>query len=178
MNEESGPVPSEPDEKRLVSDFVERWRAAWNSREPDRILSLCTADVAWDDPVFAQPLQGREEVRTYLGSLFAAFPDLELVLAEPFESVAGDRLAVFWDREGTMLGRMAPIGFHPTRQRVAFDGLDLLDFRNGLVSAVRSRPDARVIQQIGLLPFAGSRAERLAVAVQRLQARRIGRRST
>ena len=177
MNDERDSAPSEPRQREFAVDFVERWRAAWNSREPDRILSLCTDDVEWDDPVFTPPLHGREPVRDYLRSMFTAFPDLELVLAEPFESSAGDRLAVYWDREGTMLERLAPRGLDPTGQRVAFDGVDVLDLHNGLVRAVRSRPDARVVEEIGMLPFADSRAARLAVMVQRLQARRLRRRS-
>ncbi len=156
-------------------DFAARWLAAWNSRDPNQILSLCTDDVVWDDPLHPSPLRGHDQVGDYLRSTFTAFPDLELVLAEPFAPTDGDRLAIYWDREGTMLGALAPPGFSPTGRRVAFDGIDLLELRDGMVCGVRSRPDARLIQQIGVLPFAESRAQGLAVLVQRLQAWRMRR---
>lgn len=163
--------------ERFARDLCERWVAAWGSREPDRILALCTEDVVWDDPVFPRSVRGRDEARDYLESLFGAFPDLEFALpVEPFAPFDGERLALYWDREGTMLGPLAPPGYEPTGRRVAFDGVDLLDLRGELVSHVRSRPDARLIQQVGGLPFAGSGAERLAVLAQRLQARRMRRR--
>ena len=163
--------------ERFARDFCARWVAAWASRQPDRILALCTEDVVWDDPVFPRPVRGRDEARAYLEALFRAFPDLEFALpVEPFAPFGGERLALHWDREGTMLGPLAPPGSEPTGRRVAFDGVDVLDLRDGLVSQVRSRPDARLIQQIGGLPFAGSAAERLAVLAQRLQARRMRRR--
>jgi hypothetical protein len=60
---------------------------------------------------------------------------------------------------------------------VQSDGVDLLELRDGLVCNYAGFFDARgMAQQIGVLPPPGSRAERLAVVLQRLGAR-LGRRS-
>ena len=177
MDEDPASGRSEQARERFARDLAAQWAAAWGSREPDRILALCTEDVVWDDPVFPRSVRGRDPARDYLESLFRAFPDLEFALpVEPFAPLDGERLVLHWDREGTMLGPLAPPGYEATGRRVAFDGVDVLDLREGLVSYVRSRPDARLMQQIGALPFAGSAAERLGVLAQRLQARRMRRR--
>ena len=74
-----------------------------------------------------------------------------------------------------MLGPADP-GFAPTGRPVEADGVDLLELRDGLVCNYVGFFDARgMAQQIGVLPASGSRAERLAVMLQRLGAR-IGRR--
>ncbi len=162
---------------QVARDFARDWTEAWNSRDPGRILSLCTEQVVWDDPLRSEALKGREPVRGYLHSIFRAFPDLEFALpVEPFPSLQDGKLALYWDREGTMLGPLTPPGYEPTGQRVRFDGLDLLHLEGALVSHFRSRPDARLAQQIGAAPFAGSRGERVAVLAQGLQARRMRRR--
>jgi steroid delta-isomerase-like uncharacterized protein len=173
--ERSGNVPLSLD---FARDFADRWQIAWNTRRPDEVTALCTDDVLWDDPLTERPEQGKAAVTAYLESTWRTFPDLNFTWPEgPYCSFESTKLACHWRVTGTMLGPADP-GFVPTGRPVQADGVDLLELRDGLVCNYVGFFDARgMAQQIGLLPPAGSRAEKMAVRLQRLGAR-IGRRST
>jgi steroid delta-isomerase-like uncharacterized protein len=161
----------------FVRDFAERWQKAWNSHVPEQVTSLCVEDVTWDDPLTERPERGRAAVAEYLREVWRAFPDLEFSWPEsPYASVDRERLALHWHASATMLGPIDPPGFAPTGRRAEFDGVDLLELRDGLVCDYTGFFDVRgVAQQVGAIPASGSAAERVAVALQRLSAR-IGRR--
>ena len=58
------------------------------------------------------------------------------------------------------------------RELAAAEGIDVFGLRDGLAESYEGFFDARAMaQQPGLLPAAGSAAERLAVAAQRITAR-------
>jgi steroid delta-isomerase-like uncharacterized protein len=158
-------------------EFAGRWRAAWNSRRPDEVLSLCADGVSWDDPLTAGPQRGPAAVRGYLEGLWTASPDLELEWAEaPLCSLDAARLACRWHMTGTMSGPLDPPGFAPTGRRLDAEGVDVFQLGDGLVQGYKGFFDARAMaQQLGLLPGTGSAGERVAVAAQRLAAG-VGRR--
>jgi steroid delta-isomerase-like uncharacterized protein len=162
--------------EEFARDFADRWQVAWNTRRPEAVTDLCTDDVVWDDPVTEQPERGKAAVSAYLESVWRTFPDLEFTWPEgPYCSFDGTKLACHWSVTGTMLGPVDP-GFAPTGRPVKADGVDLLELRDGLVCNYAGFFDGRgMAQQIGVLPPAGSRAERLAVRLQRLGVR-LGRR--
>jgi steroid delta-isomerase-like uncharacterized protein len=169
-----GQVPLTGDYAR---DFAERWQAAWNSRRPEEVAALCTDDVAWADPLTDGAERGRAAVTAYLESLWRTFPDLRFSWPEaPYCSYEKTKLACHWHVTGTMQGPTVPEGFAPTGRRIEADGTDLLELRDGLVCDYVGFFDARgLAQQVGILPARGSRAERIAVRLQRLTSR-AGRR--
>ena len=156
-------------DEAFARDFAERWQVAWNSRRAEEVTALCTDDVLWDDPLTEGPERGKAAVAAYLEEVWRTFPDLQFTWPEaPFSSFDGTKLACHWRVTGTMLGPAAP-GFAPTGRTVQADGVDLLELRDGLVCDYVGFFDARgMAQQIGVLPPSGSRAERLAVLLQRL----------
>ena len=156
----------------FARDFADRWQKAWNTRQPERVVALCTEDVLWDDPITERPERGREAVAEYLRTVWRAFPDLEFTWPEgPFASFQGIKLALHWKLTGTMLGPMDPPGFAPTGRRISLEGVDLLEIREGLCCAYQGFFDRQAIaQQVGIAPSTGSQAERVAVGAQRLLA--------
>jgi hypothetical protein len=81
-----------------------------------------------------------------------------------------------WRFTGTMTGPLIPPGFAPTGRRVQFHGDDHWDFRGDLVCRCEAVYDLNAIGvQLGAAPAPGSRGERLAVLLQRMQARRLRR---
>ena len=164
-------------DESFARDFADRWQVAWNSRRAEEVTALCTDDVVWDDPMTERPEVGKPAVSAYLESVWRTFPDLEFTWPEgPYCSFDGPKLACHWRLTGTMLGPIDP-GFAPTGRRVEADGVDLLELRDGLVCGYVGFFDARgMAQQVGVLPAPGSRAERLAVMLQRL-GERLGRRT-
>jgi predicted ester cyclase len=86
--------------------------------------------------------------------------------------VNGDQVAWAWTMEGTFRGPLDPPGFAPTGRRMKVGGIDLWHMRDGRIADYRAFYDMNdVARQLGLLPVPGSRAERMTVALQRLQAR-------
>ena len=165
--------------EEFVRDFVARWQDAWNSHQPERVVALCTEDVVLSDPALQQPAEGRDAVRRYLEDVWRAFPDLTIATPDPaFVDVDRQRAALPWRIAGTMLGRAEPSGFAPTGARVEVQGVDLYEFRGSMLARIRTHYDLMDWgRQLGLVPAHGSRAERLAVRLQRLGARRQRRKN-
>jgi steroid delta-isomerase-like uncharacterized protein len=157
----------------FVRSFIERWAIAWNRHDADALASLCADDVVWDDPALPQPEQGRAAVREYLRGVWSMFPDLAFALPEPpLIALDGPRAGQAWVMTGTMLGSDPWAGFAPTGKRVELEGIDLYEFRDGLLAHYRGRYDmAECARQLGLAPARGSRPERIAAFLQRTAVR-------
>jgi steroid delta-isomerase-like uncharacterized protein len=162
----------------FVRNFIARWQDAWNSHEPERVVALCTEDIVLSDPALSEPARGRDAVRRYLEDTWRAFPDLTITTPEPgLVDVEGRRVALPWRITGTMLGP-DPSGFAPTGARAEVAGVDLYDFREGLLARIRTTYDIMGWgRQLGLVPPRGSRAERVAIHLQRLGAGRQRRKN-
>jgi steroid delta-isomerase-like uncharacterized protein len=153
-----------------VEDFAKRWESAWNSHEPARLLELMTDDVVYDDSAWPTTMRGHGDVRTFLDSVWRAFPDLRFELSEGPYVVAGEpKAAFYWKGSGTHTGPLDPPGFAPTGNRIEFEGADFHEYREGRVSRLRIVFDMLDLgRQIGTMPKAGSSVEKAGAAVQRL----------
>jgi len=152
----------------FIRSFVERWVAAWNAHDADGLLSLCTEDIVWEDPAAPTPSHGHDEVRDFLATVWTIFPDLTFTLPEPpLVAVEGPRAAQVWRLNGTFLGP-DPTGFAPTGKHVDQPGIDLYEFRDGLLCRYNALYDvSESLRQMGLAPARGSRAERSMAFLQR-----------
>jgi hypothetical protein len=80
---------------------------------------------------------------------------------------------------GTMLGRLDGPGFAPTGARIDVQGVDDWTFRDDLMCRCTSYYDSLgLARQLGILPPAGSGAERALARLQGIQARWQRRRAT
>ena len=71
-----------------------------------------------------------------------------------------------------MCGAIDPPGFAPTGRNVRVEGIDQWTMRDGRIARYRAFYDMNdLARQLGIVPAAGSGAERGMVALQRLQAR-------
>ena len=113
------------------------------------------------------------EVQEFMRTSFRAFPDLRFSEPEaPHLSVEGDQIAWAWRMQGTMNGHIDPPGFAPTGASFEVEGVDLWTMREGRIAYYRAFYDMNgLARQLGILPPAGSGAERATVVLQRLQAR-------
>jgi hypothetical protein len=163
----------------FVSSFVDRWAAAWETLDPDRILELCTDDIRWYDSVLPEPIEGREAVREFLVSTLSGFPDAKFIpLGAPYLSLDGEAAALHWRVEATMLGPVDPPGLAPTGGRIEDQGVDLYRFRGHLLADYTTIYDVSAwMRTMGLLPEPGGRMERVGVFFQRLGAARARRRN-
>jgi len=162
-----------------VRGWVQRFVDAWHWHDPERLASLCTDDVLWEDP-FIHPggvAHGKDELRTWLASIFRAMPDLRFdVEGEPLVSLDGTTIAAVWRGTGTVTGPLDPPGFAPTGQQAELRGVDVHTFRDGILAHVVTITDLNAAgRQLGAVPPAGSRREKAVVVLQRLNARRMRR---
>jgi steroid delta-isomerase-like uncharacterized protein len=154
-----------------AEEFVERWAAAWNSHDPERLFDLMTDDIVYDDSAWPETMRGKPAVREFLDYTWRAFPDME------FEGVGGalvasdgPRAAFWWRGTATHSGPIDPPGIPATGRRVEFEGADFHDYRDGKLARLRIVFDmASVMRQLGALPDTGAREERLVVALANLR---------
>jgi glyoxylase-like metal-dependent hydrolase (beta-lactamase superfamily II)/predicted ester cyclase len=99
-----------------------------------------------------------EGVRGYIASLLDALPDLKVEILS--STTQDDRCALQWRYTGTFAGPGQLSGAAPTGDLIAFEGVDLITVRDGLIQGNDAYPDAiTVARQIGMMPALGSVAE-------------------
>jgi glyoxylase-like metal-dependent hydrolase (beta-lactamase superfamily II)/predicted ester cyclase len=100
-----------------------------------------------------------EGVRTFIGDLLGAMPDLRFELADT--TAAGERCAVQWRLHGTFVGPGTFNGLQPTGHPLTLEGCDVLTVRDGLIQCNDAFADTLAVpRQLGMLPPQGSAAER------------------
>ncbi len=151
--------------KRHV-DLVNEFLGAWNTHEPDHVLSLCTEDTVWTVPSMPV-LVGQSEVRTYLDSLVRAFPDLHFDFTVHTTGQEPKAVAA-WHLTATMEAPLDPPGFAATGRPIDIEGVCLYEFEDGLISRHDIIYDGlELARQLMALP----RSDRMAVLMQRMMVR-------
>lgn len=126
---------------------VRSYFRAWNDRDADAILASLVEDGTYQDPATDGPISG-DELRRYVASLWAAFPDLTFD-ENSIGETGPDRVAAEWTMRGTNSGSF--MGLPPTGKSVVLHGADFFTLRDGKVATVTgyfNRGD--LPQQIGL----------------------------
>jgi steroid delta-isomerase-like uncharacterized protein len=159
--------------REWVEEFVERWLAAFNSRQPERVLELMRDDVVYDDSGWPQTMRGHAQVREFLEFLWRAFPDFSVeAVGGPLVASDDARAAFWWRSRMTNTGPIDPPGIPATGKLVEYEGADFHEYRDGKVARLRVLFDmADVSRQLGLIPGPGSLGERAMVLAQQLRAR-------
>jgi steroid delta-isomerase-like uncharacterized protein len=166
-----------------LREFAARWLEAWNSHDLDTLESMVTEDITWEDPAqFGETVHGRAEFRKFTQDFFRGIPDVRFdPMGTPYIPLEGEGLAVRWRMTGTFTGDLAlwgkrygpnPPAYAPTGRSVDIEGVDLYEFRDGLLSKWTIVYDLfGLSRQLGLVPPADSRMTPIMVRVQRLMAR-------
>jgi steroid delta-isomerase-like uncharacterized protein len=150
-------------------EFVGRWLDAWNSHHAEQVLALLTEDVEIRDDSWPRTMHGLGDVREFLDALWRAIPDMAFELLEGPYVIPGEPRASFhWRGSGTFTGPMDPPGFSPTGRYWEVDGVDFQEYRAARIAKLRVAFDMMTVsRQLGLMPAAGSRGERVMAAAQR-----------
>jgi steroid delta-isomerase-like uncharacterized protein len=122
-----------------VQDLIDRYSAAWESRDPDAIVALHTEDTEFQLHAAQERAIGKAAVREAFAGLFQQFPDLS------FEQKTLHVGADFWTVEWLVTGTAAENG-----ARVEADLVDVITVADGLVRTKDSYVDAIAMQaQLG-----------------------------
>jgi len=134
--------------------LLERSMALWNDG------AMAVADELYADPCVAD---GRalspEDIKRYVASLFAAFPDIRFTIEDAVEE--GDRIALRMTVRGTHRGDLlSPIGpLSPTGRSVSYTGMEWFRVASGKIVEVRTYWDyLSLLRQLGALPAPGPSA--------------------
>jgi steroid delta-isomerase-like uncharacterized protein len=140
--------------REWVEEFVERWLAAWNGHQPERVLELMADDIIFDDSAKSQPMHGHAQVREFVEFLWRGFPDFTVkAVGGPLVAFDGARAAFWWRCRMTNTGAIDPPGIPATGTLVAYEGADFHQYRDGKVARLRVVYNmADVWRQLGFLP--------------------------
>ena len=160
-------------DEQFAADFLHRFHGAVNAHDAPAIAALCHENVVWEDPAAPHTLHGHEQVLSFhRDTMFPALPNARVELIDgPYLSLARDGIAVRLRISGRMEGSLTPPGFAPTMQRVSFETAEFSTFADGLLArhiVVLNMLD--LARQIGALPEAGTKADRVGVWLQHVSA--------
>jgi steroid delta-isomerase-like uncharacterized protein len=156
-NSDAKPQRKRITRRKAVEQHVRSYFEAMDRRDVEAMVSHWREDGV-DDIVPVGLLRGRDAMREYFKSVFAATPDAKTTVTR---LVAGEQsCAAEWRIEGTFDG--APyLGIEPTGKHIEIRGLDLFELEDGeIVSNTGYFDGASFARQIGMLPPDGSGADR------------------
>lgn len=133
-------------------DTYKQSEEAFNSHNADAVAALYAAEVVVSDPMYPEPLRGREAVRQDYADFVRSFPDLRVTVSKIL--VSGDTVAFEIQVSGTHQGPIiTPTGTIPATNRPAelrigvFTAVDT----SGIILDERRYYDvAGLAQQLGL----------------------------
>ena len=131
---------------------AEKWIAAWNSHNPDKMLALFTDDIVYEDVAFGEVSHGSAELRRFAASEFEGVPDLELKLLRA--DIHGGHCTIEWTFSGT------DKGVYKTGKKFSVRGVSVIEMRNGKISRNLDFYDvATIMRQVGQLPTTAADAK-------------------
>ncbi len=158
------------------AEMVTRLLDAWNARDLDKFTGLLSEDIEWYDPAMPQPpARGRVAVRDFAEAILEAFPDFRYEVDGPICTAADEsRCAIVWRISATHRHPLRPMGYAPTGRRATFEGVDVLDIRDGKIIRIRTSFDpifaAEQLLGMRLRPVPGTWRAAVAVMIQRVLA--------
>jgi len=124
---------------------AEKWIAAWNSHDPDKMLPVFTSDVSYEDVAFGEVSHGSAEFRKFAASEFEAVPDLKVELVRA--TVSKGHGTIEWTFSGT------DKDIYKTGKKFSVRGVSVIEVRDGKIARSLDYYDAATImKQVGVLP--------------------------
>lgn len=151
---------TQADHVERIRDLADEFYGAWSEGPgaSEKLLELMTEDVDYKEPTQTEPAVGHAAVRDFIESNLRAFPDFRVErVGDPLVAPDGSRAAIWWRATMTHTGTLDPPGIPATGKRVAWETVDVQEYRDGKIAWHRSMYDvADILRQLGLLPAAGA----------------------
>jgi steroid delta-isomerase-like uncharacterized protein len=133
------------DAKSAEAAIAEKWIAAWNSHNPEKMLPLFSDDVFYEDVAFGEVNHGKAELTKFAASEFEAVPDLDLKLLR--SHVRNGHGTIEWSFSGT------DKGIYKTGKKFSVRGVSVIDLRDGkIVRNLDFYDSGTIMRQVGVLP--------------------------
>ncbi len=125
--------------------IAEQWIAAWNSHSPDKLLSLFSDNVLYEDVAYGEVSHGKAELRKFAADEFDGVPDLELKLLR--SAIHNGHGTIEWSFTGT------DKGVYKTGKKFTVRGVSVIDVRDGkIVRNLDFYDSGTIMRQVGVLP--------------------------
>jgi steroid delta-isomerase-like uncharacterized protein len=116
-------------DRRRLHELAERWIRLWEPGNLDAFDELHATDFIDRSSAGRDPT--REGFRQGILELLESFPDLQIKVEDVVIDEHPQRLAIRWSASGTHRGRY--LGADPTGRRIAFQGIEIVQVRDGRV---------------------------------------------
>ncbi|MFW6093786.1 MAG: nuclear transport factor 2 family protein [Pseudomonadota bacterium] len=110
-----------------VTEWLEGYKAAWETRDADKVVALFTEDATYQELPCAAPLEGRQGIRDYWTEATGGQQDVDF--SYQVLSVSGNTGIAHWRTNFTRI---------PSGSRALVDGIFVLEFTpNGLCESLK-----------------------------------------
>jgi steroid delta-isomerase-like uncharacterized protein len=125
--------------------FVQLVFAAWNSHDPDKVVTYYTEDIVYEDVAYGAVNHGRAELRKFAAGFIDAVPDLKLEMVS--SSIHNGHGVAEWVLSGT------DKGLYKTGKKFSVRGASVFEMRGGECASNKDFYDlATIMRQVGVLP--------------------------
>ena len=138
----------------FLQAFAQRWLAAWNSHDTERVLDLLHQDIEWEDTVFwTHVIHGMPEMRLYVDKIWEVMPDVQFDDVQVFTAPAAGRALCLFRQHGR-----GPSGAAEQKQFSTY-GCDIfMEFADGKLKRYLAQYEiTEMMRQLGMLPARGER---------------------
>jgi steroid delta-isomerase-like uncharacterized protein len=142
---------SDKDSARALEETIARYNDAWNAHDLDAIMGMHAPDMVFENHTAGESAQG-PEAREHIGSIFETWPDIHFETRRLY--VRDGLVAQEWTASATHTNTMrrGDLVAEPTGKRVAWRGVDVIPFEDGLVKRKDVYSDSvSILRQVGLL---------------------------
>jgi steroid delta-isomerase-like uncharacterized protein len=130
---------------------IDAYNDAWNGHDLDAIMSMHAPDMVFENHTAGESAEG-EAVRKHIGAIFETWPDIAFTTRRLY--VREGLVVQEWTAVATHANEMrrGDLVAEPTGKKIAWDGLDVIPFENGLVKRKDVYSDSvSILRQLGLL---------------------------
>ncbi len=140
------------DQKKFTDDYIK----AWNSHDPNKILTFFTDNCIYEDLALGAVSHGKKELTAFINQVIYEFPDFKLELKSAFN--AGDWVGSEWVMSGTFAKSANP-ALPATGKTFSVRGASIGQMKNGLISRNSDYWNMTAfLQQVGLMPASAKQA--------------------
>ncbi len=134
-----------------LHETIAAYNAAWNAHDVERIGSMHTSDMVFENHTAGERATGGEAL-THIARIFESWPDIEFKTRRLY--VREDLVVQEWTATATHVKPLSrgEIVAEPTGRRIEWKGMDVIPFQNGLVKRKDVYSDSvSILRQVGLL---------------------------
>jgi steroid delta-isomerase-like uncharacterized protein len=142
---------SDHDAPQALEGAIARYNEAWNAHDLDAIMAMHAPDMVFENHTAGERAEGAA-AREHIGSIFETWPDINFTTRRLY--VRDGLVVQEWTATATHANRMrrGDLVAEPSGKTVAWDGLDVIPFEDGLVKRKDVYSDSvSILRQVGLL---------------------------